>query len=135
MGFVLGATISALFAEHAWWPWSYWLTGIIAAVVSLCGVFAVPSSPSQFSTPKPKPSWIDALWATDTPAGALGITSLVFFNLAWNQAVVTTWSAPYIPAFLVLGILLCRLPVRGSNLESKATSNTENCFCQFPNDI
>lgn len=35
----------------------------------------------------------------------MGIATLVFFNLAWNQAVVVGWATPYIPVFLVLGIL------------------------------
>ncbi|PKK51783.1 hypothetical protein CI102_3137 [Trichoderma harzianum] len=90
VGVIGGATISALFAEFVWWPWSYWLMGCITAAVALCGYFAVPSSQSHYE---------------NVPAGALGIAALVFFNLAWNQAVVVGWATPYIPVFLVLGIL------------------------------
>ncbi|KAL6835650.1 hypothetical protein J3E69DRAFT_361017 [Trichoderma sp. SZMC 28015] len=105
VGVIGGATISALFAEFVWWPWSYWLMGCITAAVALCGYFAVPSSQSHYESLQPRPSLRDILWATDVPAGALGIAALVFFNLAWNQAVVVGWATPYIPVFLVLGIL------------------------------
>jgi hypothetical protein len=42
----------------------------------------------------------------DILGAATGITSLVLFNFAWNQAPIVGWQSPYIIVTLIIGILL-----------------------------
>jgi hypothetical protein len=41
----------------------------------------------------------------DISGGLTGVTALVLFNFAWNQAVVAGWQEPYIYVCLILGVL------------------------------
>lgn len=41
----------------------------------------------------------------DIPGGLTGVTALVLFNFAWNQAVVVGWQRPYVYVCLILGLL------------------------------
>lgn len=41
----------------------------------------------------------------DIPGGLTGVTALVLFNFAWNQAVVAGWQQPYVYVCLILGVL------------------------------
>lgn len=42
----------------------------------------------------------------DLYAAAIGITSMILFNFAWNQAPVVGWDSPYVLVCLVLAIIL-----------------------------
>ncbi|KAJ8100821.1 hypothetical protein POJ06DRAFT_268396 [Lipomyces tetrasporus] len=40
----------------------------------------------------------------DIPGGLTGVTALLLFNFAWNQAVVAGWQQPYVYVCLILGV-------------------------------
>lgn len=42
----------------------------------------------------------------DVIGGIIGITALVLFNFAWNQAGVVGWKSPYVCVALIVGLLL-----------------------------
>ena len=42
----------------------------------------------------------------DLIAAATGITGLILFNFAWNQAPIVGWNSPYIIVLLIVGVLL-----------------------------
>lgn len=48
-------------------------------------------------------AYVDEL---DLIAGAVGITALVLFNFAWNQAPIVGWHSAYVCVCLVFGVLL-----------------------------
>ena len=45
------------------------------------------------------------LIALDLPGAVTGITALVLFNFAWNQAPIVGWAEAYVYACLILGLI------------------------------
>ena len=90
-GFVVGAVFSSLLSQFAWWPWAYWCMALTCALFAAAATIVIPDQEG-----------------TDTPfdytGAALGVSGLVLFNVAWNQAPVVGWT--YVFAFLVLGLVL-----------------------------
>lgn len=102
-----GGVIGALFAglwSLVWWPWTFWTFGIALLGVAVLAVFILPSVPLkpevQSLSFKQKIVDLDLLGAT------VGITAMILFNFAWNQAPGFGWEQPYIYALLIVGILL-----------------------------
>jgi len=105
-GFVVGAIFSSLFAQLAWWPWSFWVLGIMCFFFAIAGYFAIPH------TPAPEVNRGDGVsaWTRVDGWGALtGVTALVLINFAWNQGPVVGWSTPYTYILLIIGILFLSL--------------------------
>ncbi|KAF2105118.1 YOR378W-like protein [Rhizodiscina lignyota] len=105
-GFVVGAAISSTFAQLIWWPWSFWALAIISIFVLLISSFILPSkdqiaslAPASQGPPKP-PAKFDYL------GSFTGVSGLVLFNFALNQAPIAGWSAPYILNMFYLGTIL-----------------------------
>ncbi|KAJ3042177.1 hypothetical protein HDV00_008064 [Rhizophlyctis rosea] len=129
-GFVLGATFTSLFAQFVWWPWAYWVTGIVSALLVAVGWIVIPNDlhKRHLSVGKAEgESGIDTIavgednepisqqdsiakdpskQSFDTVGSLLGVAGLILFNLAWNQAPIVSWSTPYVSITLILGILL-----------------------------
>ena len=97
-GFVLGAAFSGLIAERAWWPWAYWCMGIVCTICAVGVMFFIPSPSNDMDSQRDKQSF-------DYLGAVTGVTGLVLFNVAWNQAPTAGWSTPYVIVFLILGIL------------------------------
>ncbi|OJD36920.1 yor378w-like protein [Diplodia corticola] len=102
-GFIVGALFSSLFAQYAWWPWTYWVAAIVCAVYGVLAWFVVPAD-------EPHEAHVDAAGAVvrqtfDYLGAVTGVVGLVLFNVAWNQAPVVGWDAPYVVVLLVLGVL------------------------------
>ena len=85
-----------------WWPWIYWSPAIALASVATFAAWSIPPLSVQ---PKPNRSIRETLEALDVLGGIIGVTGLVLFNFAWNQAVVVGWQEPYVYVCLILGIL------------------------------
>lgn len=101
-GFLVGAVFSSLLAEKVWWPWAYWITAIVCLLTGIAAFFVVPH------TPPPELDDSETTWARTDALGAItGISGLVLFNFAWNQAPVVGWQDPYIYILLIVGILFC----------------------------
>ncbi|RFU28344.1 hypothetical protein B7463_g8003, partial [Scytalidium lignicola] len=86
-GAIAGFLFGGLFAL-AWRPWIYW-----SQAIALAG-------------PKQNRSIREKLDDLDIPGGLTGVTALVLFNFAWNQAVVVGWQQVYVYVCLILGVLL-----------------------------
>ena len=100
-GAIAGFLFGGVFAL-AWWPWIYWSQAIALAGVAVFAAWAIPSLPVQ---PKQNRSILEKLEALDIPGGITGVTALVLFNFAWNQAVVVGWQELYVYVCLILGVL------------------------------
>ncbi|KAL6407285.1 hypothetical protein AUP68_10115 [Ilyonectria robusta] len=101
-GAIAGFLFGGLFAL-AWWPWIYWSQAIALAGVAVFSAWAIPPLPVQ---PKQDRSIREKLEDLDIPGGLTGVTSLVLFNFAWNQAFVVGWQEPYVYVCLILGVLV-----------------------------
>jgi MFS family permease len=101
-GAVFGAVITSLFIK-VWWPWSFWVLSMLLAGLAVATYFVVPDFLKKTNRPE---TLRETLVACDLLGAATGITALVLFNFAWNQAPISGWSSPGCIATLVLGVLL-----------------------------
>ncbi|KAL3484798.1 MFS general substrate transporter [Aspergillus germanicus] len=100
-GFIVGGVFSSIFAQMVWWPWGYWVMGMVCFVFAVLGALLIPSTP--------KPHFKDdmSIWARIDLLGAtVGISAMVLINFAWNQAAVVGWPTPYTYVLLIVGLLL-----------------------------
>jgi MFS family permease len=99
-GFVIGAVFSSLLAQLAWWPWTYWCMAITCSVLSVLAIWIIPAPADDDGGSS------DAGNQPFDYLGAItGVSGLVLFNVAWNQAPNVGWQSPYVVVLLVLGLL------------------------------
>jgi MFS family permease len=102
-GSVIGSTFGGIFAL-AWWPWTFWSSAIVLAIIAAVAAWAVPDPPRKVDISEK--SHFEVLKMCD-PLGALaGVTGLVLFNFAWNQAPIDGWNSPQVITTLILGLLV-----------------------------
>ncbi|KAJ5640716.1 Major facilitator superfamily domain general substrate transporter [Penicillium herquei] len=99
-GFAVGGVFSALLSQNVWWPWAYWIMGIVCIAFAILGVFAIPNSPSPILS-NDIPWWIRC----DLAGAMLGVTALILINFAWNQGPSVGWPTVYVYVLLILGFL------------------------------
>ena len=97
-GFVIGALFSSLLAERASWPIAYYCMAILCFVVAFGAMLIVPKPNKDPSDPQEEQSF-------DFIGAIVGITGLVLFNVAWNQAPTVGWGTPYVIVLLILGLI------------------------------
>ncbi|KAF4611339.1 hypothetical protein G7Y89_g15674 [Cudoniella acicularis] len=103
-GFTIGAVFASILAEFSWWPWAFWINAIVCVLLAVLGMVLIPKTPPpHLDDSETTLNRIDAL------GGVLGVSGLVLFNFAWNQAPVVGWQNPYTYILLIVGILLLGL--------------------------
>lgn len=104
-GAVMGGVFSGLFAL-AWWPWTFWCCAMVLAATTVLGYYVIPHIPPAHGADADHPlTWRGRLEQLDILGAVTGITGLVLFNFAFNQAPIVGWQSPYVCVTLVLGIL------------------------------
>ncbi|KAL4767459.1 MFS general substrate transporter [Aspergillus nidulans var. acristatus] len=106
-GIVLGATFASLFAL-AWWPWAFFTSAIVLAVVAAIAGVVLPDHPKgkdTYPVQSIKNPFHHYIVQLDLLGSITGVLVLVLFNFAWNQAVLIGWQAPYVCVTLVLGLI------------------------------
>ena len=101
-GFVFGALFGSLFAQTAWWPWTFWSFAIAAFALSAFALLVVPkqlAKEAQFADQVTKPGF-------DWTGSILGVTGLTLVNVAWNNGPLFGWGAPHVYIVLIMGILV-----------------------------
>ncbi|KAK3346228.1 major facilitator superfamily-domain-containing protein [Lasiosphaeria hispida] len=100
LGFVVGSVMASMFATKAWWPWAFWT---LAAVCVLLAAVSAAVLPATAATVRKG----ESLWGQLDGYGILlGITGLVLFNYAFNQAPIVSWKTPYTYFILIIGAML-----------------------------
>jgi MFS family permease len=105
MGSIVGGLFAGLWSllENGW-PWTFYTTAIALFILAALSVVILPSVPIQPAyrnlSFKQKFVELDILGAT------VGITAMILFNFAWNQAPGFGWEQPYVYVLLIIGILL-----------------------------
>ncbi|KAH8894438.1 MFS general substrate transporter [Thozetella sp. PMI_491] len=107
-GFTLGGVFSGLFAELVWWPWIFWATAITCVILSIIAYTAIPQLPGEHHRESTRGTELSdnntvADLGFDWAGAITGITGLVLFNVAWNQAPTVGWSAPSSITTLAIG--------------------------------
>lgn len=102
-----GAVVGGVFAglwSLIWWPWTFWTFAI--AMFALCGlsVLILPSVPLDPSVQRM--SLKQKIVQLDLLGGAVGLTAMILFNFAINQAPAFGWERPYIYILLIIGFLI-----------------------------
>ena len=96
IGAVLGNLVGSAFAQFGWWPWAQWVHAIVCAILGVLAAIAAPPDPPASSR---RNVGFDA-WGA-----ALGVSGLILFNIAWNQAPLVGWQTPYVIVLLLLGLI------------------------------
>ncbi|KAI6914629.1 MFS general substrate transporter [Hortaea werneckii] len=95
-GWVVGAVFSSIFAQLAWWPWGYWVLAFVCAGMIPLAYLIIPSDETH-------PVSIRDF---DFLGCVTGVSGLILFNFAWNQAAVVGWPTVYTYVLLIVGLLL-----------------------------
>jgi hypothetical protein len=89
------AVFSSIFAQLAWWSWAFWVL-VIACVVAAVASYLIISTDKLEHGGAVK---------FDVLGRVTGVTGLILFNFAWNQAAVVGRATVYIFVLLIVGIL------------------------------
>lgn len=109
-GFILGATFCSLLAQRVWWPWGYWIMGIVCFLFAVLGFVVIPRDEHDVPNDASKQGEEISTFSRLDGLGAItGITGLVLINFAWNQACVVGWNLPYTYVLLIVGIIFLAL--------------------------
>ncbi|KAF2200367.1 YOR378W-like protein [Delitschia confertaspora ATCC 74209] len=99
-GATMGAIFSALFADLAWWPWSFWTLSLACSAALGISFLVIPDSDCNSKQPKRARKPLFDYWGCFT-----GVTGLILINFALNQAPIVTWANPYVGILLGAGII------------------------------
>ncbi|RMY51076.1 hypothetical protein D0863_14694 [Hortaea werneckii] len=95
-GWVVGAVFSSIFAQLAWWPWGYWVLAFVCVGMIPLAYLIIPADEKH-------PVSIRDF---DFLGCVTGVSGLILFNFAWNQAAVVGWPTVYTYVLLIVGLLL-----------------------------
>ncbi|KAK7414929.1 multidrug-resistance type transporter aminotriazole resistance [Neonectria punicea] len=100
-GNVFAAAFAGLFVKdhEEWWPWAFYGFAIGLIFIAAVAFVVIPDPPHKLQSANMtyREIWdqLDILGATT------GITALILFNFAWNQAPIVGWETPYVYALLI----------------------------------
>ncbi|KAF5021102.1 hypothetical protein F66182_6861 [Fusarium sp. NRRL 66182] len=105
-GCVFGAVFAGLFVhgDPSWWPWTFYSFALGLAFIASMAYFIIPDPPHKLSSSDM--TWREILGQLDLLGAITGITALVLFNFAWNQAPIDGWDKPHVFVLLILGVLI-----------------------------
>lgn len=102
----LAGCISASALSILWWPWAYFALAIALAALVVATYLVVPSSTMHAGKLSGHPTLRSLAVELDLSGATTGVSALVLFNFAWNQAPIAGWDAPQVIVTLVLGATL-----------------------------
>ncbi|CAN8097598.1 unnamed protein product [Discula destructiva] len=94
VGFIAGTALSLL-----WWPWVFYALALALCVLTLVTYLVVPATPGKLSVTRK-----NFIVELDLLGGATGLSALILFNFAWNQAPIAGWNLAQVIATLVIGL-------------------------------
>lgn len=100
VGSIVGSAFAGIFAL-TWWPYTFFSFAIALLVIAVASVYAIPTLPRRI---RPATTARGLLAQLDVIGGLIGVTALVLFNFAWNQAGIVGWNRAEIITCLVLGV-------------------------------
>lgn len=111
-GFILGGVFSALLSKNPdlGWYWSFYIFAIVLVFILITTFFVIPSDKKieERVASWPAKEEIEAEHKRHfDPIGTLvGVSGLILFNFAFNQALVVGWPTVYVYVLLIVGVLM-----------------------------
>lgn len=93
-GFVLGALFSGIFTQLVWWPWLFWVSGMVSLLMCVLLYFIIPKKIGNREA-----------GSFDWPGSVTGVLGLILINFAWNQGPNVGWDKPYVYVLLIIGFI------------------------------
>ncbi|USW50098.1 Putative major facilitator superfamily, MFS transporter superfamily [Septoria linicola] len=100
-GLVVGALSASMFAEVAWWPWTFWSYAIAAWVLSALVIVVVPKELAHNDETVERAETLG--W--DLMGSTVGVLGLILVNVAWNDGPLFGWQVPHVYFLLIIGLL------------------------------
>lgn len=97
-GGIIGTALNLL-----WWPWVFYALAITLCVLTVVTYFVVPSPPGKLSGNVTRHNLFVKL---DIAGGITGVSALVLFNFAWNQAPIVGWNSAQVITTLIIGLAM-----------------------------
>ncbi|KAH7328732.1 major facilitator superfamily transporter [Stachybotrys elegans] len=98
MGSIMGNILSGFIAQYSDWKWVFGATAIMAGIVSITSFFTIPPPPPHMALdPNKSVDWIGA---------GLIVSGMVALMFALTQGNMAGWDTPYIPALIVVSIII-----------------------------
>ncbi|KAL1635963.1 hypothetical protein SLS58_010014 [Diplodia intermedia] len=116
LGSVFGNLMGGVIGEYASWKWVFWILGIIAALVTLAGIFVIPPPPITNSNNMTVQSTVD--WI----GGVLVTVGLMVLMFALTEGNVVGWTTPWVPTLIVASVAILFLFVLWQRYLGKHTS-------------
>ncbi|KAJ5679978.1 hypothetical protein N7536_011117 [Penicillium majusculum] len=104
LGFFVGIFFSGLSGEYLTWRWYFFFGAILSAITSVLSLFSIPRDYSEKRKLGIQMDWPGA--CLSVPAAVL-----IVFAIADSSYAPQGWKTPYIPLFLVLGLILLGIMV------------------------
>ena len=95
-GFLVGAIFGSLLAKFASWEWEFYVLSVACFIFGVFAILVIPSPPKEEGKKNASFDYLGAI---------TGVTGLVLFNVAWNQAPTVGWQDPSVIVLLILGSL------------------------------
>lgn len=100
-GGFIGGLMPSVIAIKAWWPWAFWVFGIFLAGLCMTCFLVLP----KVGVPSHSMTWGQIFGDLDFTGSFLGLTGMILFNFAFNQAPVVGWEKAYVYVLLIIGVL------------------------------
>nr|QFR37186.1 MFS transporter [Cyberlindnera americana] len=92
----MGCLFGGITTQFGHWEWAYYSNAIVFALMGILALMVVPGC-ERYSPADAGMDWYGSI---------VGVTGLILFNFATNQAPQAGWGSPYIITLFVIGILL-----------------------------
>ncbi|PKS07095.1 hypothetical protein jhhlp_005693 [Lomentospora prolificans] len=102
LGFVAGAVMASLFVELMSWEWAFFVLGAVCLTLACQSIIVLPADVNAATSVHTEKFWR----LIDAPGIITGVSGIVLFTFAWNQAPVVSWTTPYVYFMLIISILL-----------------------------
>lgn len=99
LGFFAGFFFSGISSEFTTWRWYFFVGAILSAITAVSSIFSIPRDFEEKRNSGTRMDWAGLCLSIP------GATLLVF-AIAESSFAPQGWRTPYIPVFLVLGVLL-----------------------------
>lgn len=100
-GGFIGGLMPSVIATKAWWPWAFYVFGIYLFGLCTASIVVLP----KVGVPSHSMTWGQILGELDLTGSFLGLTGMILFNFAFNQAPVVGWQKAYVYVLLIIGVL------------------------------